>query len=113
MSKVVLSAASWDKDVPDPKAIQVEIIDHFDARGMTRLYGRGDHYRRVFNLDMWTDKRGRVLARFWSRCRDVDGESYEVTGMRPPSKPIDKHFDEAVVPAKIRKEYDIWIISNF
>jgi len=113
MPKKRFNAAIWDKDVPDRKAIQVEMIDHFDARGMTLLYGRGDHYpgRGAYNLDMWVDRRGRILARFWSRIRDVDGESYEVIGMRSPAKPINKQYDEAVVPAKLRNEYDNWLIS--
>lgn len=113
MSNKKLNAAVWNKDVPDLKTIQVEIIDHFDARGMTPIYGRGDHFRKMFHLDMWTDKRGRVLARFWSRCGDVDEESYELKGMSPPPKPIDRNFQEEVVPVKLRMEYDNWIISNF
>jgi len=46
----------WDSKPPETDAT-VEEIDHFDARGMRRVYGRGDHFgrHRSFNMDIWLD----------------------------------------------------------
>ena len=49
---------------------------------MKRVFGRGDHFsgRAAFNMDVWLDRRGRLLARFWSRSEEVDNRSLELLG---------------------------------
>jgi hypothetical protein len=95
---------------------KVNYIDHFDARGMRRVYGRGDHFSggRTLNIDVWLTKRGRLVARFWSRSSEVDGMSLEVTGFSTdlllPSKLAG--LDERWVPKCLRDEYDTWVITE-
>jgi len=54
---------SWESEAPETTAI-VEWCDHFVARGMRRVYGRGDHYGscsgHTFNMDIWKYSRGAV-----------------------------------------------------
>jgi hypothetical protein len=72
----------WDSTAPATQA-QVEWIDYFDARGMRRVYGRGDHFGRnhIFNMDIWKTRDGRLLMRCWSQCDDIDGRSFQITGV--------------------------------
>jgi hypothetical protein len=74
----------------------VHPIEHFDARGMRRVYRRGDHLGRVFNMDIWEDRHDRILARFWSRNPEVDEESWEIIGV-PDTKQIAGRFDGRVI----------------
>lgn len=101
------SVAAWDDDIqPDPQ-VSLEAIGSFNARGMRRLYGRGDHFgRRTLNLDLWKSGDGRVLARFWSRSDEVDDESWEVLGGQADAQ------DEQQVPQRLRDQYDSWVRSN-
>lgn len=88
----------------------VEAIADFSARGMHRVYGRGDQFRnRTLNLDLWKTKDGRLLARFWSRSLEVDPESWEVMGFAGTDFPTG---DERWVPQLLRQCYDSWVISN-
>ena len=105
--------AHWDTDGPRGKNLKVEMANHFDARGMRRLYGRGDWFtRRSFHMDMWSGKDGRILARFWAHSTDVDSESYEVFGLKPvpPDPMAANRFSELNVPEALRREYDNWIL---
>ena len=116
----------WENNGLTDSQIEIHFIGHFDARGMRRLYGRGDHFpgqqgdifairRRIFNMDIWADRNNRVFARFWSRSDDVDCCSYEITGMSLVN--FDRHataqLNECWVPQRLRYEYDEWIIINF
>jgi hypothetical protein len=93
--------------------IKVNYIEDFDARGMRRVYGRGDHHSggRTFNMDVWLTRSGRLLARFWSRSSEVDGVSLEVIGFSPTLSPTIKGaaLDARWVPQLLRDEYDHWI----
>jgi hypothetical protein len=116
---------SWDNNGIKDSQIELHFIEPFDARGMRRLYGRGDHFpewrsdlftrrRRAFNMDVWKDRNNRVFARFWSRSDDVDWCSYEIIGMSLAN--YDRHatapLDECWVPQCLRTEYDEWIVTN-
>jgi hypothetical protein len=91
----------------------VEIHEGFNARGMSRVYGRGDHLPGVaaYNMDIWKDRAGRLLVRFWSRNADVDWVSYEIVGVRKADLP-EGMVEEAWIPACVREEYDTWIVTN-
>jgi hypothetical protein len=105
--------AIWDEHGIRGSRIRVNHISKFDARGMRRVYGRGDHYsrREVFNMDLWLTKDRRLLARFWSRSSWVDDASLEVTGFSP-ALPLPKKgvaLDERWAAQCLRDEYDDWI----
>ena len=107
----------WESKAPVTDA-RVEEIDYFDARGMRRVYGRGDHYGRhwCFNMNIWKTHDRRLLARFWSRCDDIDGRSFEIKGIDTaaiPRRNKQEHFQDSWVPKAIRKEYDQWIRDEF
>jgi hypothetical protein len=98
---------TWEHQVQQDAGITCEPIEGFNARGMTRLYSRGDHLgNRTLNLDLWKARDGRVLARFWSRSNEVDGESWAVHGGRTNAQ------NEQQVPQCLRDRYDAWARSN-
>ena len=101
------SFVTWDQKSKQDAGVTCESIEGFSARGMTRLYGRGDHFgKRTLNLDLWRSGDGRVLARFWSRSNEVDWESWAVTGGQTDAQ------DEHPVPQCLRDQYDAWARSN-
>lgn len=107
----------WGSEAPVTNA-QTEEIEHFDARGMRRVYGRGDHFGRhwSFNMDIWKTYDGRLLMRCWSRCEDIDWRSFEIKGIDTSVIPLrDKktRFQDSWVPKAIRKTYDQWIQDEF
>ena len=111
--RLVRDIAHWDTDGPRGRKLKVEMADHFDARGMRCIYGRGDWFtRRSFHMDVWATKDGRILARFWAYTNDVDTESYEVFGLTPvpPDPTATNRFSELNVPELLRWEYDNWIL---
>jgi len=103
----------WDSDPPDTDA-EVEMIDHFDARGMRRVYGRGDHFGRnhTFNMDIWMTRTGRLLMRCWSLCQEIDWRSFEIKRLdiskipEPVKKVV---LPDSWVPDLVRNTYDEWI----
>lgn len=102
----------------DP-GIEVKSIDHFNARGMRRVYGRGDTFslggKRIYkrNMDIWLTREGRLLARFWARDNEVDDESFEIIGLsHPPLLEQNSGLSEEWVAQGLRKEYDDWLVSN-
>lgn len=101
------SIVAWDQRVQQDSEIRLESVEGFNARGMRRVYGRGDHFgRRTLNLDLWKARDGRLLARFWSRSNEVDGESWAVMGGQADAR------GEQQVPQCLRDEYEIWATSN-
>lgn len=107
----------WDSNPPDKDA-EVERIDHFDARGMRLVYGRGDHFsrHRTFNMDIWITRTGRLLMRCWSRCRDIDGCSFEIKGLDTSAIPqlgTKTGLHDSWVPGVVRNTYDEWIQAEF
>lgn len=106
----------WEEKGPSKAGISVVMIEEFDARGMRRIFGRGDHFdRRVFHMDLWQARSGRLFARFWSRGCDMERLSFEIIGF-PPKRPIEKYEtcgdNEHWVPECLRREYDRWVISE-
>ena len=106
---------SWDLPAPEWSAT-VELIDHFNARGMKRVYGRGDCFPNqcIYNMDIWKDKNNRLCMRFWSRGSDIDWESYEITGLKlDMERWSSKQFTltEDLLPTEIRHEYENWVIA--
>jgi len=59
--------ADWEAPAPKVRGVTWDYVEDFDARGMRRVYGRGDHFGRnpVFHMDVWLAKNGRLLVRFW------------------------------------------------
>lgn len=102
-------AVHWEHNIQHDPQITVEGIDHFNARGMHRVYGRGDRFNHwTLNLDLWKNRDGRLLARFWSRSQEVDPESWEVIGQPDVGLPGDEQW----VPQCLRQRYESWVISN-
>jgi hypothetical protein len=107
----------WESDAPDKDAVVSE-IEHFDAGGMRRVYGRGDHFGRhySFNMDIWKTLDGRLLIRCWSRCNDIDWLSFEIKGVdlaEISERPKCRGFLESWVPGAVRQAYDRWITEEF
>jgi len=103
----------WDSK-PPPVIVEVSEIEHFDARGMKRVYGRGDSFgpHRSFHMDIWMDRCGRLLMRFWSRCADIQGHSFQIKGHDPDGIPGKSHsavLPELWVPLAARRTYGMWI----
>jgi hypothetical protein len=107
----------WEGNGPKGRGISLDYIEHFDARGMRLVYGRGDHFGRrcSFYMDVWLTRSGRLLARFWAHRKRVDWWSLEVIGLShaPPTKKKKRDLNEDWVPQRLRDEYDRWIISEF
>ena len=115
--KKKLNSTAWEQDAHRGPGINVNFIDHFDARGMRRVYGRGDHFGKghAFNMDVWLTRSGRLLARFWARRDEVDWLSLEIIGFAhtPPPKNKKRETNEDWVPQCVRDKYDRWITSEF
>jgi hypothetical protein len=107
----------FESDAPETGALVTE-IDHFNARGMRRVYGRGDHFdrHRSFNMDIWRTHDGRLLMRCWSRCEDIDWCSFKIKGVDLAEIPeINKSagFQDSWVPSAARQAYERWIDEEF
>jgi hypothetical protein len=107
----------WNTEIVPDTRIYIELIDWFSARGMRRVYGRGDVFlgKGTFNMDIWLNRHGRLLARFWSRCNDVDGRSLEIVGLSPtaiPDRKPNAAFEDSWIPQRLREEYEDWIIAE-
>lgn len=115
MSKII----QWDTNKgPTGRHIQVREISHFDARGKRSIYRRGDEFpgKACFNIDIWIDSTGRLLARCWSHGTDVDWRSFEVVGF--PSSLIPEFqgrssTDDSWIPESLRREYEEWVREEF
>jgi len=106
----------WDSR-PPAKDAEVEEIEYFDARGCTSMWP-GDHFgrHRYFHMDIWKTSDGRLLMRFWSRCQDIDGRSFEILGLdsrKIPEREKDSDFQESWVPRAVRRAYNLWIGQEF
>lgn len=115
----------WDSEGPTDSAISLEFIEHFDARGMRRVYGRGDFPpgRAKLEMDIWVDKQKRLYVRFSSRGQEVDWVSLEILGLNrgdfPDHTPMSNFngiryidFDETWVPHCLKEEYNNWVLSE-
>lgn len=91
------------------------MIDDFDARGLHRLYKRTDVFPKApfLNMVIWTDQKKRLFARFLSRSRYIDRESFEILGIKPEliSRLSAKYPDsDEWIPECLRDAYDEWVI---
>ena len=112
----------WDSDAPDTDA-EARLCDHFDARGMTRVYGRCERtyigsYRRTFVLDIWAAKDGRLLMRCWSRSLDVDDRCYEIIGLdagavRAGARDENGGFHDSWLPKAVREAHEDWVDEEY
>lgn len=108
----------WESYSPRNSRARIDYVDAFDARGMRRVYGRGDHFgdKAAFNMDIWRDRSGRLLARFWSRNAEVDTVSLELYGVSDemiPARSENEAFSDVWIPKVFRHEYEQWVISEF
>ena len=107
----------WDTPVSPQNAIVTEIA-HFNARGMRRVYGRGEVFPGgpSFNMDIWLTRDGRLLMRCWSRCNEIDDRSFEINGIPQASIPVRQAgdtFAESWIPLAVRQAYGCWIFEKF
>ena len=106
----------WDSAALISSSIRIEGIDHFDARGKLRVYGRGDHFgRSTFKMDVWQSRDRRLFVRFWSPYQEVDWGSYELVGLidsEIPDRSPTSYFTDQWIPECLRQEYDTWVISE-
>ncbi len=106
---------SWDTEGLKGRGISINMIDEFDARGSRRLYMRTDVFPNTpfLNMAIWTDRKQRLFARFWSRGRFIDRESFEILGIKLEliSCLSAKNPDsDEWIPECLRDAYDDWII---
>lgn len=104
------SIVHWESPALQNVQTEIESVEAFSARGMKCVYGRVDLFggrQPEFHLDMWKTKDERLLARFWSRGKEIDRESYFVNWSSPTEL---AHHDERWVPEVLRKAYDNWVI---
>jgi len=107
----------WNSEESTANAA-VEEIDHFVARGMRRVFGRGDHFGRyrTFNMDIWRDRGGRLLMRCWPQSNEVDWQSFEIKGIelsKIPDLDPNRGYQDAWIPKTVRDTYEEWIQGNF
>jgi hypothetical protein len=107
------STVAWQQPSDGNSSATVRLIEHFNARGMRRVYGRCDHFHRSYNMDIWRDRDSRLLVRFWSRSDEVDDESWEIIGAPDTRQLSSPPFDEAWIANCLREKYDEWVIANF
>jgi len=102
----------WQTDPPRGLRVRIAWIDRFDARGMTRVYGRSDRWgsRAAFNMDVWRDRDYRLFARFSSRNDHIEDISLELIGC--PRELIPRcagDADEYWSPKALRDAYADWV----
>jgi hypothetical protein len=108
----------WESAPPKTKNINIEYIQHFDARGMRRVYGRCDQLgpHHTFNMNIWLTSSGRLLMRLWSHCQDIDERSFEIKGLDASeiTKPIrGSVLEDTWVPDIVRNTFNKWIDEEF
>jgi hypothetical protein len=110
----------WSTDPPGVESGTVNVvqIDPFSAKGMRRVYGRGDHFGggRKFQLDIWKKKHDQLFMRCRSHYSDYLPRSFSITGVNPEVNPkVDSKPDlrEEWVPQIVRVAYDDWIREEF
>ncbi len=110
----------WSTEPPvvKPGIVNVVEIDSFSAKGMRRVYGRGDHFGggRTFQLDIWKNKHDQLFMRCWSHYSDYLQRSFSITGVNTEVMPkVDGKPDlrEEWVPQIVRDSYDDWAREEF
>lgn len=82
------------------------------------MYGRGDRFgnQATLNMDIWLDRDGNLLARFWTRSLEYDDLSIKIHGINPKSIPArdkDSSFSDTWIPKAVRDEYEEWIARGW
>jgi len=100
------------------KNVKVSEIAHFDARGRRFIYTRGDKFpsKACFNMDIWIDSTGKLLARCWSHGTDIHWRSFEVVGLvadQIPQSSGRSNNDDSWIPESLRREYEEWVREEF
>lgn len=108
---------AWES-VPPATNVFIQEIDHFDARGMRRVYGRGDLFSRhkTFHMDIWMDCNQILWMRCWSRCGDIDWRSFIIKGIDHTIIPLpdkNKGLQDFWVPEAVREAYCDWLQEEF
>jgi hypothetical protein len=110
----------WSTEPPEtePGDVAVVEIEPFSAKGMKRVYGRGDHFGRgrTFQLDIWKNKHDQLFMRCWSHYSDYISRSFSITGVNPQVNPkvVGKpYLSEEWVPQIVRDAYDDWAREEF
>ena len=105
----------WQTNGSRSKRISAIPIEHFDARGMRKFYGRADKFGTCcLYMSVWRTSKGRLLARFWSYNDEVDFYSYEISGLSSlanQSSSTEKN-NEFLIPQCLRDEYENWVGSE-
>ena len=109
--------AAWGNVFPEYDCV-LEEIEHFNARGMRRIYGRNDCFGRYhsFNMDIWQAREGTLFIRLWSRCTEIDWRSFKIIGIDFLTVPCGKAGDfteDEWIPAAVRRAYDDWITEEW
>jgi hypothetical protein len=109
---------STEPPVAKPGIVNVVEIDSFSAKGMRRVYGRGDHFGggQTFQLDIWKNKHDELFMRCWSHYSDYLPRSFSIAGVNPQVNPkVDGKPDlrEEWVPQIARDAYDDWAREEF
>jgi hypothetical protein len=106
----------WEKPSPRGRNVSVKILRRFDARGMARVYSRGDDYssRRRFDMDVWLCRDGRLLARFSSHSKKVKNLSLELRGFKPDHSLFGVVADSNPLwlPKSLRDIYEEWTLKQ-
>jgi len=103
----------WDSEGPNSPEVYIEEIDHFDARGKVRVYGRGDHFvEKDFNMDIWGGRDRMMIVRFWSKDEDIDWRAFKIVGMLDTDITGHRMMGDWI-PYCLRVEYDDWISDEW
>ena len=113
---------SWLTTTRPKRGERLQHANHFDARGMRRVYGHTDRFGRglTFHIAVWLTRDKRILARFWAHRDEVDWLSLEILGFSHPPLIRSEHrvdqppgSDEEWVPQCLRDEYESWVLSEW
>jgi len=116
-----LIEVAWDTTAPATQ-VHVEWLDEgFNTRGRHRVYGRCDYFDgvggdRTFNMDIWKARNGCLLMQCWSKWSEIDGRSFEITGVDVSAIPArDKGHGQtdSWIPKDVREAYENWIYEEF
>jgi len=107
----------WDDDGPDNPGIYLEWIDHFNAQGKRRVYGRGEIFpfsygQTDFNMTIWRDRDRKMFVRFWSSDDDIDWRAFTIIGMLDTDISGSKMSGDWI-PYCLRSAYDEWITDEW
>jgi len=113
-----LTKVGWDTTAPVTQ-VHVEWIEGFiETRGRHRVYGRSEHFGgdRIFNMDIWKARNGRLLMQCWSDWSEIDWRSFEITGVDVsaiPARDKEHGLTDSWIPKDVREAYENWIYEEF